>query len=184
MTREGVRLRQMRATRSDATPGIPALPVKIKPAKKVKPTIPADVLRVMLNLKQDAQLVRGPTPLNSPLRKASERYSEMIAEQVANGVTVYRISKQLGVTVLAVKARLARHGYINNLDYMPQVPFEQRPWMPPSHRNKVEGVCKRGHDQTDQANVRHVNGDPARPICKPCERIRSDEYRARKKAAA
>lgn len=183
MTREGVRLRQLRATRPDASPGIPAVPVKVRPAKKVKPTIPDDVLPVMLRLKEQAQRVNGPTPLDSPLRVASVRYSEMLAEQLIRGVTIYRMSKQLGVTVLGIKARLARHGYVNNLDYMPQVPFEERVWKSPAAGFET-GKCKRGHDMTNQANVRHINGDPKRPVCKPCERIRVAEYRARKEAAA
>lgn len=180
MTREAIRLRQARATRPDCSPGIPALPVKVKPAKKVKPRIPDDVLKVMLDLKEQARRVNGPTPLDSPLRAASVRYSEMLAEQLVNGVTIYRMSQQLGVTVLGIKARLARHGYVNNLDYMPQVPFETRAWTPPTVFDS--GKCKRGHD-TSGDNVRFVNGDPKRRICRQCERIRSDEYRARKAAS-
>lgn len=177
MTREGVRLRSLAAVKADASPGVPSLPVKPKPTKKVKPSIPADVLARLLELKAEATQVRGWTPLDSPLRIASERYSELMAEQHLAGVSIYRIAKQLGVTHLAVRARLARHGYMEEVKGLDQAPYLERRWLGPG--GFKSGTCKRGHDVTDPTNVRHINGDAKRPICKACERLRTDAYRER-----
>lgn len=182
MTREAVRLRQCRAARPDPSPGVPALPIRIKPKKKQKPSIPERVLAELRDLQKMACQVRGWTPDDSPLRAASERYTELLAEQHLAGVSIYRIAKQMGVTHLAIKARLARHGYVEDVKGLPSnVKYGTRKWSPPHLWNN--GECKRGHDVTDPANVRHINGDPKRPICKPCERLRSAEYKARRAAA-
>lgn len=119
VTREAVRLRQLRATRIDTHSHIPAVPVRIKPTKKPRPVIPPTTLALLLELKAQAMQVNGVTALDSPLRVASERYSELLAEQVLAGVSIYRIARQLGVTHLAIRARLARHGYMAEVKGLP-----------------------------------------------------------------
>lgn len=113
ITREAVRQRQVKAPRIDSRAPVPPVPVKVKPLKKEAcPRVPARTLAALLELKGQAEQVRGWTPLDSPLRAASERYTEMLAEQVLAGFRIGTMARQLGVTHLAIRARLARHGYM------------------------------------------------------------------------
>lgn len=68
-----------------------------------------EVLARMLELQPLAQKVRS----NSPkYREEAEEYSKLLADQhLRKGVTLYRLSLRLGVTHLALRARLARYGY-------------------------------------------------------------------------
>jgi hypothetical protein len=174
MTREAVRLRQGKATHIDSRAAVPPVPVKVKPAKWVRPVIPEQTLGVLLELKEQARLVNGPTPLDSPLRVASERYSELLAEQVLAGIATSRIAKQLGVTPMAIRARLARHGYLPEVKGMPgngrygERRFQRGP----------RDECHLGHPLSGD-NLRLVNGDPTRRVCRECTRRRSNEYAAR-----
>lgn len=180
MTREAVRLHQNRATRPDDSPGVPPIPVKLKPAKKVKPSISVTDLNRLKELQAQAVQVRGWTPSDSPLRAATERFSELLAEHHLAGVSIYRIAKQLGVTHLAVSARLARHGYIEDITGLPRnTRYGTRVWKRHTPSPWADGTCRRGHDVTDPANVRHINDDSSRPICRLCERVRCDEYQKR-----
>lgn len=178
MSREGVRLRELRATRPDSSLGVPAVPVRVKATrtKKVRPTIPEPTLGVLLELKAQAMQVRGWTPLDSPLRDTSERYSEMLAEQYLNGVAVSRIAKQLGVTPLAIRARLARHGYLPEVKGLPNnVAYGERVWV----RERTH--CKAGHPLSGD-NLRLIKGDPKKRVCIACDRRRAKEYLERKRA--
>lgn len=177
LTREAVRQRAARAPRADYSFGVPPAPVKPKPVKKPKPTIPPVVLHELLALKPDAMRVKGPTPLDSPLRQASERYTEIIAEQHLAGVSISRIAQQLGVTHLAIRARLARHGYMEEVKGLPGNTRYGTPWI--TRREK----CRAGHDFAGE-NVRFINGDTKRRVCRACENRRSAEYHARKKESA
>lgn len=121
MTRERVRQRVAMAPSAKTSFCVTTPPStrKPKPVKPARPVIPTAVLFELKRLQADARKVNGPTPLDSPLRVASERYSEMLAEQYLTGVSIYRISQQLGVTPLAIKARLARHGYLEEIKGLP-----------------------------------------------------------------
>lgn len=121
MSRERVRQRAAAAPTTATTyPVVPPPPTrKAQPEKKFKPVIPPADLAEMKRLQADARRVNGLTPLGSPLRAASERYTELLAQHHGRGVSIYRIAKQLGVTHLAIRARLARHGYSEPLDYLP-----------------------------------------------------------------
>jgi hypothetical protein len=169
MTREAVRLRQARAESPHTAPGVPPLPQKPVKPKKVRPSVPPTVLQELRQLQPLATSVRGWTPHDDPARAASERYTEILADQYLSGVSVGRIAKQLGVTHLAVRARLARHGYIEPVKGLKNVPFGT-----PGRRGVA---CKAGH-ALEGDNVRLINGDPRRRVCKTCERRRVAKYRA------
>lgn len=111
MGREGVRLRETAATGVNRTLDVPVLPRKPPKVKRVRPSVPADVLAEMVALREVAQHVNGTTALDAPSRAASLRLTELIAEQVTSGVSMYRVAQQLGVTQRAVRSRLVRHGY-------------------------------------------------------------------------
>lgn len=181
MTRERVRQRIAMAPSASTPFGVvaPAPTRKPKPPKRERPSIPPSVLTEMRELQGLARQVNGPTPLDSPLRAASERFTELLAEQHVAGVSIYRIAKQLGVTPRAIRSRLARHGYMDPVGNMPN-PKYGTPWAPGGTR---AGKCKAGHDLTDPETVRFINGDPKRRVCRLCEARRAAEYYARKKAA-
>lgn len=177
MTREAVRLRHRRATKADGRLGVPPVPRKVKPKKRRPPQIPAVAVAEMRELQVPARQVKGTTPLDSPLRVATERYTELIAEWHLRGVSMYRISQQMGVTPLAIRARLARHGYMEEVKGLPGnvkygTPFVRR-----------KRTCHLGHPLSGD-NLRLINGDPARRACRACARRRSNEYHARQKAGA
>lgn len=180
MTRERVRQRQVRATKPLKGANVPPVPRKPVPVKKVKSSIPLPVLAEMMKLQPLARKVNGPTPLDHPNRVASERYTELIAEQYVAGVSIYRIANQLGVTHLAIRARLARHGYTEPIKGLTANTPYGTPW---AHGKRDE--CKRGHSLTDEVNVQIINSrdGKVRRACRTCDRIRSDAYRARKKAS-
>lgn len=174
MTRERVRQRQARALgplRGACVPA-PPLPASKQPKpKKVYPQIPQAVLSEMRRLRPLAESVRGWTPADAPERASSVRYAEMMAEQYLAGVSIYMIAKQLGVTHLAVRARLARHGYMNAVKGLPQPDYGS-----PFFRQGPRSRCKRDHSLDDPENVRLINGDPKRRVCRECERIRKQRY--------
>lgn len=178
ITRERIRQRAENVPESHdlLVPRPPARPYKAKPGRHSRRKISADVLAEMLELKVLAMKVRGNTPTDSPNRAASERYSELIAEQRLEGVPVSTIARQLGVTPLAINARLARHGYTEPVKGLNQTPYGTSTPGP-------RATCHRGHPFAGE-NVRYINGDPKRPVCKTCDRERVRRYRERKQAVA
>ena len=52
----------------------------------------------------------GGVPLGDPRRRASERFSALIASAHDRGVTWRELSAATGLTTAALKARVARHG--------------------------------------------------------------------------
>lgn len=178
MSREAVRIRQAAAPTTRTTLGVPRPPAKAKPAKKVRPQIPPDALRVMKALHADARQVRGWTPVDSPLREASVRLTELIAEHHLAGVSIYRIAKQLEVTHLAIRARLARHGYME-----PVKGLDQPDYGTPFTLGRDLSHCMRGHEFSGD-NLLLINGDPKRRVCRACNRIRAQKHKAKRKAIA
>ncbi len=68
---------------------------------------PGDLTRLR-DLQGRAQLVRSHTRRN---RLEAEEYTALLARLVDSGVTVYRLSRELGVTHNAIRSRLIRYGY-------------------------------------------------------------------------
>lgn len=187
MTREGVRLRSLSATGPSVLQA-PLSPQRVaarararagkrKPGRAPGADVPAPIAAELRRLHVEAKKVRGPTPLDAPSRVASERLTELIADQHLAGIGIHRIALALGVTDLAVRARLARHGYIEPVKGLRQTPYGTP--MPAGPK----GHCKWGHELAGE-NVRLVNGDPKRRVCRECESRRAREYRARQDEAA
>jgi hypothetical protein len=176
MTREAVRQRCAFATGPDASRGVPAPPappVKISPVKPQRPVIPPAELARMRQLMAESRTVNGGTSAADPRRQAALRLAELMAEHYLRGVSMYRIAKQLGVTQPAVYSRLVRHGYIDSSGK--SAAFRKYVGQPV---NNVQAItCKAGHP-LDGDNVRHINGDPRRRVCRTCERRRVAKYRA------
>lgn len=173
ITREAVRQRILRGV-IDHDLVIPAPPKAPERLGKVWPQLSPAVASEMRALQVDAFKCVGPTPVGHPARLASERLSELLAEAKLRGVRDREVAEALGLSTAAIRARLARHGYRKN-------PPSQSSYEPGSHPAfmKVDR-CGRGHEM-DGDNLRFINGDPARRVCRACERIRVQRYR---KAAA
>lgn len=169
MTRERVRQRQVRAKKADATLGVPAVPKRTPKEKKVRPQIPTKDLLELKRLQPLAMSVRGWTPEDAPERVASERYSELLAQQHLNGVSVYRIAKSMGVTHLAIRARLARHGYMGEVKGLDQ-PKYGTPWA----GHQKQSHCKYGHP-LEGDNLYLVRDDPNNRQCRTCAQRRGRE---------
>lgn len=113
ITRE--RVRQIAESLEDALYQLPAsLPVPMPPAKPVRARKvyaepdPAKLAR-LLELQPAAQQNRHNSSEN---RQAAEDYTALVWEvHDADGVTLYRLAKALGVTHGALRFRLARYGY-------------------------------------------------------------------------
>lgn len=113
ITRE--RVRQIAESFDDVLPALPtALPVPMPPVKPVKARKtyvepdPAKLER-LLELQPAAQQNRHNSSDN---RQAAEDYTALVWEiHNADGVTLYRLAKALGVTHGALRFRLARYGY-------------------------------------------------------------------------
>ncbi|UVG35096.1 helix-turn-helix DNA binding domain protein [Microbacterium phage Cece] len=109
VTRE--RVRQISKDSAGAT----ALPVPAPPLKPVKTPRtyvepdPAKLAR-LLELQPEAQQNRHHS--DEKQRRAAEEYTALLWEvHDQDGVTLYRLSKRLGVTHGALRFRLARYGY-------------------------------------------------------------------------
>lgn len=165
-------------------PEAPAKPRRPRGGKKGKPlAVPTEETMARIReLHPFALRYRG----RKKNRAETLEYLELIKYAVEHeGASVYGISKQLGVQASGIQNRLVRHGLT--------------PGNGNSHARKLlksvtgEGfaphaggwgyytTCSRGHDITDPDNVRTVRSTGNR-LCKKCERIRHDNYRARKAA--
>ena len=88
------------------TPTPPAKPVKVR--KQYREPDPAKLAR-LLELQPLAQQNRHNS---EEYRQAAEDYTALVWEvHNADGVTLYRLAKRLGVTHGALRFRLARYGY-------------------------------------------------------------------------
>lgn len=88
---------------------VPEVPQRAAHAAPVFIEPEPEALARMLELQPLAQKVRS----NSPkYREEAEEYTKILADQHLNRkVTLYRLALRLGVTHLALRARLARYGY-------------------------------------------------------------------------
>lgn len=190
-TREAIRLREQRALPVDGLPPVPAPPhiptqaelqqeaVAARRAARLAPLRP-DVVSRMQELAAQARTVNGTTPAGDPRRRASVELTELIAAVLAEGATIGGVARALGVTYPAIRFRLGRHGYLTLPDSQAHSVYKGRP------RAQVldpSAPCSRGHARTPE-NVRFINGDPSRRVCRPCERIHQENYRRRLAGAA
>ena len=114
ITRE--RVRQIAESFDDAVlPPLPdVLPVPMPPVKKTrarKTYVEPDPVKLarLLELQPQAQQNRHNSTEN---RQAAEDYTKLVWDvHNADGVTLYRLAKALGVTHGALRFRLARYGY-------------------------------------------------------------------------
>lgn len=155
---------------------VPRPPRQPEPKRKVWPRLSAEAIAEIQALMPLAVRVRGNTPIGHPNRVASECLSEIFAEARIRGVRIREIAEAAGLTGYAVRARLARHGYIAN-------PPSQPNYRPGSTARGMADRCQRGH-RFEGENVRHINGDPKRRVCRTCERERVARYQAKKRSAA
>lgn len=175
ITRERVRQRAALAPR-DYDLLVPKAP-SLTPWHKPKPSLGPAELRRIAELHPLATKCRGLHPAGHPYRVASAELSELLANAQLRGVSRKEMASAMGLTVDAITQRLKIHGYHKVAPS--QTPFGTlHPYLTRTPRAK----CFRGHAMTG-ANVRLINGDPTRPICRACERIRMAAYRARKAVA-
>ena len=163
-------------------PPVPAVPPKPQPEPRLTkwealPHLAPETAEWMRTLHADARRVNGVTPADSPLRVATIRLTELIAEEVTRGVTVAEVARTLGVTHYAVRSRLARHGYDTPCPSAASPVYLGRPrsWgAPVSH-------CKAGHPMSGD-NLR-VTVPGGLRVCRACEKRRQSEYRQRQAAS-
>jgi hypothetical protein len=90
---------------------VPALPMFVQETRVHEPVLLApEKVKRLLELKPYAELVGS----NSPrYREEAEEYVRLLAEaHFQDGVTLYRLAKQLGCTHGALRFRLVRYGYL------------------------------------------------------------------------
>lgn len=89
---------------------VPKLPVieAVKVVKKVR-EVPDEVAMLLKDLHSKAYWVRGKSPLN---REEAERLGEFIWDLIHNQFySINQVAKAIGVSHLAIRARLVRYGY-------------------------------------------------------------------------
>lgn len=89
---------------------VPKLPVieAVKVVKKVR-EVPDEVAILLKDLHSKAYWVRGKSPLN---REEAERLGEFIWDLIHNQFySINQVAKAIGVSHLAIRARLVRYGY-------------------------------------------------------------------------
>lgn len=178
-TREAVRLRSLRAS---ARTDIPEAP---RPPRKTRRVGPRERSRLIAQrllddqtvselrtMARTAQSVNGGTAEDDDARHVSVDYTERIAALVLDGVGIKYIAEAVGQSYGAIRARLARHGYIDPAPSQTRARYVGKPAV--TRRES----CKRGHSLSG-SNVRHVNGDPSHRVCRACERLRTSKYRLR-----
>lgn len=180
VTREAIR---QRAERGRARADIPTVPMPPRrptpmpqPPKKNRLLIRPEVADRLREMHAIARTVNGGTAEDDPRRAVSVEFTKWLHELVEQGVTIYRIAEELGVTHLAVRARLARHGYRDPLPSMATVTYTGKP-----NANVVKAECKRGHPLSGE-NLYIAPSTGAR-VCKTCDKLRGKAYRARRAAA-
>ncbi|GAB97250.1 hypothetical protein BJY21_002259 [Kineosphaera limosa] len=73
--------------------------------------VEADVAKRLRSLAPQAAKTNGGTPLDSPQRKASEEFSDLIKSLHEQGHSWQQIADACGLSVAGVRMRAARHGY-------------------------------------------------------------------------
>jgi predicted transcriptional regulator len=175
ITRERVRQRAAGAT-SDPSIDVPAY-VKPQRLSRLKnwATLGPDEAAKLRDLRALAAKCRGTHGVDHPYRRASEALTEAVVEARMRGVRMREIAAALGVTEIAVRMRLKSHGYLASAPS--QHKYGSRGVLAGETRSRSE-VCMRGHELAGE-NLRLINGDADRRVCRECERERVRQYRAR-----
>lgn len=155
---------------------VPRPPAKTQGrTRKQWPTLRIDEQRRLRELQELATQCRGWHGDGHPFREASHDLTDLIVLVVARGVRRQEVADAMGVQMGTVQNRLARHGWMKKAPSL-QAFGEVR------HAGwEKQAACRRGHPLSGD-NLRLVNSDPDRRVCRACERIRTDAYRARKSA--
>lgn len=177
MTNEAIRQHEKRAVAVAGTPdNVPMRPAKVKafkPARK-RLTVKPEVAEYLRGLQALASTVNGATPLDHPNREASRELSEALDALLNQGVTHVHLCEVLGVSRMTIRFRLGRHGYRS-------LPPSLKPYQGVQTKGRVSVACSHGHDMTGD-NLRITVPGGAR-VCRTCERMRVNAYRARQKVA-
>lgn len=171
ITRERIRQRLPRAAR-DYDLFAPKAP-SLKPWRKPKPSLGPAELRRIAELHPLATQCRGTHGEGHPYRVASVELSELLANAQLRGVSRKEMASAMGLTVDAITQRLKIHGYHKVAPS--QTPFGTAH---PIFTQATRTECRRGHPLSGD-NVRLINGDPKRRVCRACDRIRVAAYQAR-----
>lgn len=174
-TRQAISLRKLRAAvwPMDLLPEVPPVPPKVVKARKQRPLVPWHIEESLREMSAVACQVNGGTATDDPRRSVSVAFTEALADLRLQGVGWKEIARASGLTQGAVRHRLKRHGYMR-----------QAPSQPiylgvcSSDLRGTALTCRAGHS-LDRLNVRLVNGDPNRRVCRTCERVRVARYRGR-----
>lgn len=174
-TREAIRRRELDAVPIAGLPSAPRLPVRIAPERPVRKQlrVRTEIADYLRGLHSSAREVNGGTPADDPRRVASVDLTEALAMLLAQGVTIAEMARALDVHHNAVRARLGRHGYIKRSPSVSGLIYRGEP----THQGPQE-QCGRGHLMAG-VNLRLVNGDESRRVCRACERMHQAAYRAR-----
>lgn len=112
----------------------------------------------LLELQPKAQLLRGPSENAPDVADASKRYTELLAEAIAGGISPTVLARELGIKPVTIAARLRRHGY------RPKAPSENQ--MPPwadgpfaTDGQKRESGVRRVHAQARVLHRGETHGD-------------------------
>ncbi|HEX5996271.1 MAG TPA: hypothetical protein VFY84_14110 [Jiangellales bacterium] len=181
MTREAVRKRILCAEPFASTdlPEFPLPPRKPTPAPRVRPAllVPPEIIAQLREMWEIARTVNGSAPSDDPRRRVSERFTAQLAALVDQGVTVYRLAKDLGITHGAIRFRLARHGYRTPVAAV-EIRNGQYKGRPPQHWQT--GPCTPERHLTGSNVGRRGNGGR---YCKACARTRDRARRAARLAS-
>lgn len=128
-TREAVRLRESRAKFMLGTPPVPLPPrerVIHTPPKVRQLRVRPEVAEELRSLTERASLCRATKDPEHPNRRASIELTATLAALKEQGVTVAELARCCGRSHLAIRLRLARHGYCEVSPSQAQVPFGSR----------------------------------------------------------
>ena len=168
---------QQRAAVGVVMPGTstpdPSYEVAVSPKPQApKRAIKPDVAEHLVALYSEGRRLRGKARADHPARIAADKFAALAYELTKQHITVQQIADLLGCTAQNVDKYLRRRGYRS-------LPPSQKPYAgAPDPNGGHASHCKRGHEFAG-SNVRYINGDPKRPICRSCERIRVARYRGK-----
>jgi len=148
------------------------------------PTLRPQVVDRMRELHSLATTCRGTTPIGSPVRGASIELAGLIDACMKQGISAYRIAKELGITQAAVYFRLIRFGYRDPYPSMLDKPEGTQKYLgrQQSIASGFRDRCSRGHEMSGD-NLYVVKGYPVRRQCRACNRIRYHECKTSQRAS-
>lgn len=112
---------------------LPKLPAKPKKVAKSRPSPSPERLARLKELQPLAQQVRSNA---KRFRAEAEEYTNLLWKVYSEeGVSIYRLAKELGVTHSAIRFRLVRYGYV-----APSEKAKSKVYQPIAQKNRVEFV--------------------------------------------